>query len=105
MAKLELTAQERLDLMASLEALLGCMKSLHATVGAVMADVSAIRNTIFDDPEDLAVYRSNVRTAAMAAAKPNATKASRAKPQCQNVEETLSSYDDLLEIMNTGYAN
>jgi hypothetical protein len=91
MAKLELTEQERLDLMASLEALLGCMKSLHATVGAVMADVSAIRNTIFDDPEDLAVYRSNVRTAAMAA-----------KPA---VEKALSSYDDLLEIMNTGYAN
>jgi hypothetical protein len=91
MAKLELTEQERLELMASLEALIGCMKSLHATVGAVLADVSAIRNTIFDDPEDLAVCRSNIRTAAMVA-----------KPA---VEKALSSYDDLLDIMNTGYAN
>lgn len=39
----------------SLEALLGCMKSVHATLGAVLADVAAIRNTVFEDPEDIAV--------------------------------------------------
>jgi len=81
-SKLQWTAQEKLELLASLEALIRCMKSLHATMGAVMADVSAIRNTLFEDPEDLAVYRSNLRLAA-------ATANSRA-------EEALSSYDDLL---------
>jgi len=93
MSKLEWTAQEKLELLASLEALIGCMKSLHATMGAVMADVSAIRNTLFDDPEDLAAYRSNLRLAA-ATTKPKA-------------EEALSSYDDLLaEIADSQrYAN
>ena len=93
MSKLDWTTQEKLDLLASLEALIGCMKSLHATMGAVMADVSAIRNTLFDDPEDLAVYRSNLRMAT-ATAKPRA-------------EEALSSYDDLLaEIADSQrYAN
>lgn len=80
---MQLDPQEKLDLLASLEALLGCMKSLHSTVGAVMADVAAIRNTVFDDPEDLAVYRSNLRLAA-----------ATAKPK---VEEALSSYDELLQ--------
>jgi len=43
-----------MELLASLAALLDCMKSLHATVGAVMADVAAIRNTLFEDAEDMA---------------------------------------------------
>ena len=92
MSKLDWTTQEKLDLLASLEALIGCMKSLHATMGAVMADVSAIRNTLFDNPEDLAVYRSNLRMATVA------------KPRA---EEALSSYDDLLvEIADSQrYAN
>jgi len=82
MSKLQWTAEEKLELLSSLEELISCMKSLHATVGAVLADVSAIRNTIFDDEEDLAVYRSNLRLSA-----------ATAKPK---VEEALSSYDDLL---------
>jgi hypothetical protein len=77
-----------LDLLASLEALLGCVKSLHAAVGAVMADVAAIRNTVFEDPEDIAVYRANLRMA-VATAKPM-------------VDQALSSYDDLLQdIVNS----
>jgi hypothetical protein len=93
MAKLEWDTNEKLELLASLEALLGCMKSLHTTVGAVMADVAAIRNTVFDDPEDMAAYRANLRMA-MATAKPL-------------VDEALNSYDDLLqEIIETQrYAN
>ena len=84
MSKAQLNEKEKMEMFASLEALLGCMKSLHATIGAVMADVSAIRNTLFDDEEDLAVYRSNVRLAA-----------ATARPR---VEEALSSYDELLEL-------
>jgi hypothetical protein len=93
MSKLQWTAEEKLDLLASLEGLIGCMKSLHATMGAVMADVSAIRNTLFDDPEDLAVHRSNLRLSAITA-----------KPKA---DEALSSYDDLLaEIADSQrYAN
>lgn len=88
MAKLQLDAREKLDLLASLEAILGCVKSLHATVGAVMADVAAIRNTVFEDPDDIAVYRANLRMA-IASAKPM-------------VDEALNCYDDLLqEIMDS----
>jgi len=83
MSKLQWDAQEKMDLLAYLEALLGCVKSLHASVGSVMADVAAIRNTMFEDPEELALYRANLR-AAVATAKPV-------------VDETLRSYDDLLQ--------
>jgi len=83
MAKFEMDTKEKLELLISLEALLGCVKSLHATVGAVMADVAAIRNTIFDNPEDLAVYRSNLHLS-KASSKPFA-------------EEALSCYDDLIQ--------
>jgi hypothetical protein len=53
MSKLQWNEKQKLELLASLEALLGCMKSLH-TVGAVMADVGAIRNTLFEDPQEMA---------------------------------------------------
>ena len=93
MSKFQIDPKEKLDLLASLEALLGCMKSLHAAVSAVMADVAAIRNTAFADPEDIAVYRANLRLA-VATAKPT-------------VDEALNSYDDLLEeiIQSQQYAN
>jgi hypothetical protein len=79
----QLSAQEKMDLLASLEALLGCVKSLHATVGAVMQDVAAIRNTVFDDPDDITTYRVKIRNAV-----------TTARPR---VKEALSSYDELLE--------
>ncbi|HYA63842.1 MAG TPA: hypothetical protein VED66_11615 [Candidatus Sulfotelmatobacter sp.] len=83
MAKLQLDAREKLDLLVSLEAILGCVRSLHVTVGAVMADVAAIRNTLLEEPEEIAVYRANLRLA-MATAKPM-------------VDEALNCYDDLLQ--------
>lgn len=33
------------------------MKSLHATLGAVLADVAALRNTVLEDLEDIAALR------------------------------------------------
>lgn len=83
MSKLEMEPQERLELLAYLEALLGCVKSLHASVGAVMADVAAIRNTVFEDPEEISQYRTNLRVA-VATAKPM-------------VDEAMRSYDDLIQ--------
>ena len=84
MAKIsEMSAQEKMDLLAYLEAILGCVKSLHAGLGAVMADVAAIRATVFDDPDELATYRTNLKLAV-----------STARP---TVDEVLRSYDDLLD--------
>lgn len=93
MAKLEMTVQERMDLLAYLEAILGCVKSLHVGLGAVMADVAAIRNTVFDAPGELETYKSNLKLAA-----------ATAKPM---VDQALRSYDDLLdEILDSqGWQN
>jgi hypothetical protein len=43
--------------LAYFEALLGCVESLHASIGAVMAEVAAIRNTVFEDAEEISSYR------------------------------------------------
>jgi hypothetical protein len=75
--------EARLDLFATMEAFLVYVKSLHTTLGEVMADVAAIRNTVFDDPAEIAVYRSNLK-AALDSAKPM-------------MDEAIRSYDDLLE--------
>ena len=83
MSKLRMEAEERMELLAYLEALLGCVKSLHASVGAVMADVAAMRSTMMEDPEEIAMHRTNLKLA-MATAMPM-------------VDEALRSYDDLLE--------
>jgi len=52
---------ERIDLLAYLESILGCVKSLHVAVGALIADVAAIRNTVFEDPGELAQYRNQLK--------------------------------------------
>jgi hypothetical protein len=83
MSKLQLELEERMELLAYLEALLGYAKSLQASAGAVMADVAAIRNTVFDEPKEISLYRTNLRLAV-----------STAKPL---VDEAMRSYDDLME--------
>jgi hypothetical protein len=85
MSKLQLDSQEGMELLAYLEALLGSVKSLHAGVGAVMADVEAIRNTLFEDPDEIALYTNNLRLA-LATGK-------------QMVDESRRSYDDLIVEM------
>ena len=82
MSKLQLEPQEKIDLLAYLDALLGRVNSLHASVGAVKADLAALRNTMFDDPEEIALYRAHLRMAV-----------STAKPM---VDEAMHSYDDLM---------
>lgn len=81
--KKEKEIEERAEILAYLEALLACVKSLHASVGAVMADVAAMRSTVLEDPDEIAMYRTNLRMAV-----------STAKPM---VDEAMRSYDDLLE--------
>lgn len=83
MSNLRMKAEERVEILAYLEALLGCVKSLHASVGAVMADVAEMRNALFDDPEELAMYRTSLKRAVTSA-----------KPV---VEEAMRSYEDLME--------
>ncbi len=82
MAKLQLESEERMELVAYLEALLDCVKSLQASVGEVMADVAAIRSTVLENAEGLAWYQTNSNLTA-----------SRARPM---VQEALRSYDDLI---------
>jgi hypothetical protein len=81
MAKMPMDVQEKMELLAYLEAILGCAKSLHAGLRALMADVAAIRNTVLDGPGGLETYESNWQLAA------------GANPM---VDQALGSYDDLL---------
>jgi hypothetical protein len=84
MAKhMEMSAQDKQDLLAYLEAILGCVKSLHAGLGAVMADLAAVRATVFDDADEITAYRTNLKLAV-----------TTARPM---VDEALRSYDDLME--------
>jgi hypothetical protein len=83
MSKKEFDVVEKMELLAHLEAILGSVKSLQAALGSVMADVAAIRNTVFDDVEELELYKTNLRTA-VATAQPM-------------VDDALRSYDDFME--------
>ena len=83
MSKLQLETQERMDLLACLEALLGSVRLLHANVGAVMADLSAIRNAVLEDPQEIWQDRTDLRLT-VATAKPM-------------VDEAMWFSDDLLQ--------
>jgi hypothetical protein len=71
-----------------LEQILNCVKSLHVTLSAVMADVAAIRKTMFEDPENIDTYRNQLKQT-IATTKPL-------------VDEAMLSYDFLMqEILDT----
>jgi len=93
MSKHQWDTQEKMDLLAYLEALQGCVKTLHASIGEVMADLAALRNTVLDEAEGMTLNRSNLRVAA-ASAKPV-------------IDEAIHSYDDLLQeiVDSQPYAN
>jgi hypothetical protein len=82
MAKRQLGSEERMELLAYLEALLGCVKSLHASVGEVMADVAAMRSAVLENAEDLGLYQTNLKQ-----------ETTSARPM---VQEAFRSYDDLI---------
>lgn len=58
------------------------MKTLHATLGALMADVAAIRRTVLQDSDNVAHYRNNL-TATMETARPL-------------LDEAMQSYEDMI---------
>ncbi|MGB7433866.1 MAG: hypothetical protein WBR26_20815 [Candidatus Acidiferrum sp.] len=83
MAKLRMDAEEKTELLAYLEALIGCVTSLQTSVSRIMTDIEAMRSTIFDDPDELASHRHTLKSAVTSA-----------QPR---VEDTIRSYDGLLE--------
>ena len=83
-----LEVQHHSDLRPHLEKILNCVKSLHATLSAVMADVAAIRKTMFEDLEKIDTYRNHLKQT-IATTKPL-------------VDEAMLSYDFLMqEILDT----
>jgi hypothetical protein len=58
------------------------VRTLHATLSAVMTDVAAIRRTLLEQPEDVLQYKSNL-LAAIETARPL-------------VDEALQSYDEMI---------
>jgi hypothetical protein len=83
MPKPRLELQHRNELRTHLEAILGCVKSFHTTLSAVMADVAAIRKTVFEDAKSIELYRNHLKTT-IATTKPM-------------VEEAMLSYDYLMQ--------
>jgi hypothetical protein len=83
MSKFDMDAVEKMELLAHLEAILGSVRTLHANLGALMADVAVIRDTVFNDAEELALYKNNLRSAV-----------AMAKPM---VDDAARFYDDLIE--------
>jgi len=66
---------------------LGHVKSLHAAISGVMADMAALRKTILEGPEDIAHYQVNLRIA-MDTAKPL-------------VDEAMRSYDEMIQVLSS----
>lgn len=58
------------------------VKSLHATLTALMTDVAAIRRTLLDEPGSVVEYKRNLRMAIQTA-----------KPL---VDEAMQSYDEMI---------
>jgi len=79
----KLEVQHHGDLRPHLEKILSCVKSLHVTLSAVMADVAAIRKTMFEDPEKIDTYRNHLKQT-IATTKPL-------------VDEAMLSYDFLMQ--------
>jgi hypothetical protein len=84
----QITAPQTQDneyLQATLAIAIGQMKGLHAMISALMAEVSAIRKTVAEKPEHLALYQNNLKTA-METAKPF-------------VDEAMQTYDEMIELV------
>lgn len=77
-----LRAQEIPNLQEFLISTLQHVRTLHATLGAVMTDVAAIRRTLLEAPEDVLQYKSNLLEAI-----------ETARPL---VDEALQSYDEMI---------
>ena len=61
------------------------VKSLHAVLSALMADVAAVRRTLLQNPAEIADYKNNLRST-LEIAKPL-------------VDEAMQSYDDMIRQM------
>jgi hypothetical protein len=76
------------DLRDQLKAILNYVKSQHATLSAVMADVAAIRRTIFEDQGNIDIYNNHLKQT-MEATRPL-------------VDQAMRDYDlQLQEIINS----
>jgi hypothetical protein len=83
MSKLRLEAEERIEMLAYLDALLDCVKSLHASVAEIMSEVEELRSALFEDADEIAAYKRHLRTTVA--------------PVAFKVEDTVRSYDGLIE--------
>jgi hypothetical protein len=81
-----LEEQQRSDLRPHLEEILSCVKSLHVTLCAVMADIAATRKTVFDNLDNIEIYRTHLKQAIETA--------------MPLVDEAMLSYDSLMQAIS-----
>ena len=87
MAKIRLEAEGKREVLAYLEALLGRVQILQTSVGAVVADIAAMRDCLFDDPEETTLNKSQQKLVA--------------RNGMTTVAGTIGSYDDLIEEISS----
>jgi hypothetical protein len=73
------------ELEETLATTIGHIKSLHSTLSVLMMEVAAIRRTVLGGPEEIALYRDNLK-AAQEIANPI-------------VEEAMESFDEMIRKM------
>ena len=81
-----LEVQHRSNLRPHLEEILSCVKSLHVTLCAVMADIAATRKTMFDNSDNIEIYRTHLKQSI-----------ENAKSL---VDEAMLSYDSLMQAIS-----
>lgn len=78
----DLQVDDAQDLQGYLLLTIKQVKSVHAVLSALMADVAAVRRTLLQDPAEMAEYRNNLRST-LEIAKPL-------------VDEAMQSYDAMI---------
>lgn len=82
---------DAVELEETLAMTIGHLKCLHSTLSILMMEVAAIRRTVLGGPEEIALYRDNLK-AAQEIAKPI-------------VDEAMESFDEMIRKMGGGWEN
>lgn len=82
---------DAVELEETLAMTIGHLKCLHSTLSILMMEVAAIRRTVLGGPEEIALYRDNLK-AAQEIAKPI-------------VDEAMESFDEMIRKMGGGWKN
>jgi len=82
---------DTVELEETLAMTIGHLKCLHSTLSILMLEVAAIRRTVLEGPEEIALYRDNLKSAQEIA-----------RPI---IDEAMESFDEMIRKMGGGWEN